>query len=55
MHRIETDPVVHPTMQDHLREFAAVPGIHDGHHPLRLHIVISFDMTSGSISDSKIT
>ncbi|KAF8557844.1 hypothetical protein OG21DRAFT_1601376 [Imleria badia] len=54
MHRIETDPGVEP-IQKHLRELAAIPRIGNPHHPLRLHIVISYDKTSGTISDSKIT
>ena len=54
MHRIETDPVVEP-IKKHLRELAAIPRISNNRHPLRLHIVISYDKTSGIISDSKIT
>ena len=53
MHRIETDPDLEP-IENHLREFTAIPRISDGHLPLRLHIVISYDKTSGNISDSKI-
>ena len=54
MHRIETDPA-HEPIDNHLREFTAIPRISDGHLPLRLHIVISYDKTSGNTSDSKIT
>ena len=54
MHRIETDPELEP-IQNHLREFNSIPRISDGHLPLRLHIVISYDKASGNISDSKIT
>ena len=54
MHRIETDPALEP-VQTHLREFNAIPWIGDGHLPLRLHIVISYDKTSGKVSDTKIT
>jgi hypothetical protein len=54
MHRIQTDPVLEP-IQDHLREFAAIPRISDGHLPLRLHIIMSYDKTSGNITESEIT
>ncbi|KAI9573230.1 hypothetical protein HD554DRAFT_2167504 [Boletus coccyginus] len=53
MHRIETDPAYEP-IRKHLQEFPVLPGISEGHVPLRLHIVISYDKTSGNISDSKI-
>ena len=51
MHRIETDPMVEP-IQKHLQELAAIPRIN---FPLRLHIVVSYDKTSGKLSDAKIT
>ena len=54
MHRIETDPALEP-IRNHIRELTAILRIGDGHLPLRLHIVISYDKTSGNISDSKIT
>jgi len=53
MHRIETDPALEP-IRNHLREFTAIPRIGDDYLPLRLHIIISYDKTSGNISDSKI-
>ena len=55
MHRIETDPAHEPTIQNYLQEFAAIPRISDGRLPLRLHIVMSYDKSSGNISGSKIT
>ena len=54
MHRIETDPEIE-RIQNHLRELATVPGIGDSHPSLSLHIVVSYDKTSGTISDDKIT
>lgn len=53
MHRIETDPA-HDPIRGHLQEFIANYRVSDGHLPLRLHIVISYDKTSGTISDAKI-
>jgi len=55
MHRVANDPAHKPTIQNYLQEFTAIPWIGDGHLPLRLHIVISYDKTSGNISDTKIT
>ena len=54
MHRIETDPA-HEPIQNHLQEFTGIPRISDSNLPLRLHIVISYDKTSGNISEFKIT
>lgn len=54
MHRIESNPALEPVL-NHLRELADVPWISDNVHPLRLHIVVSYDQTSGRISDTKIT
>jgi len=53
MHRIETDPTIEP-IQNHLRELAAIPPRSSSHSPVRLHIVISHDMTSGNVSEVKI-
>ncbi|KAF8441314.1 hypothetical protein L210DRAFT_3536883 [Boletus edulis BED1] len=53
MHRIETDPAIEP-IGDHLQELATIPRFGDRYQPLRLHVVVSCDRTSGSISDSKI-
>ncbi|KAH0828988.1 hypothetical protein J3R83DRAFT_2433 [Lanmaoa asiatica] len=54
MHRVETDPTLEP-IQNHLREFSAVTRIVDVHLPQRVVIVISYDKTSGHVSESKIT
>ena len=54
MHRVETDPVLEP-IKAHLQEFSKIPWIGDSRLSQRLHIVISYDKTSGIISESKIT